>query len=123
MANPEANNNFGVIVSELEQLVDVWKKLGNLYMNSGSITNLITQKLDGLVALDENEICGTSWKELGRLVEIRKTLIELENCSGQEEYEEFCQNSDTFIGKTIFRLSAARVLESGIKSDLEYLEM
>ena len=81
MANPESNNSFRELIPELERLVGVWKNLGNSYMNFELITDLITQKLVGLGTFGDNDLHGVSLKDVGRLVDIRNTIVEFNICS------------------------------------------
>lgn len=116
MANPESENRVHEVISELERLVKVWKNLGHSYMNFESIADLITQKLVGLGALGDND---SSLKNLGRLVGIRNTMVELNVCSTRN-YGEHWGFLDAFLKKMITVLSDRNPMDA--TSDLRCLE-
>ena len=122
MANLEPDDSFRDVLSELECLVDVWKTLGSSYMNSESIADLVTQKLVGLGPLGAKNLRGISLNDLGRLVDMRNTIVELDICS-KRFYGEHWQILDAFFQKMITRISAAHMVDPGSKSDLDGLTL
>ncbi|KAF6239490.1 hypothetical protein HO173_002034 [Letharia columbiana] len=95
MANTDSKNSFNEEIRDLERLVAVWENHGHSCTNFESITDLITQKLVGLDALGDNDIHGTSLKDLGRLVGIRNTIFQLNICTTRN-YGEYWGILDAF---------------------------
>ena len=122
MANLESDHSCRAVFIELERLVEVWKNLGNSYMNSEPITELITQKLAGLASINDNDLHGTSLKDLGRILDVRNTIVELEICSTRN-YGELWEILDGFLKKMITFCSAIPLVHPERKSDLECLEV
>lgn len=88
-------------------------------MNFESITDLITQKLVGLDALGDNDIHGTSLKDLGRLIGIRNTIFELNICTTRN-YGEHLGILDAFSTKMVTVLFALNPVDA--TSDLRCLK-
>lgn len=122
MANPESNDSFRELFPELERLVGVWKNLGNSYMNFELITDLITQKLVGLGTFGDNDLHGASLKDVGRLVDIRNTIVEFSICSTRN-YGEHWQILDAFLKKMITISSTIPPMDPEYKPDLDCLEI
>ena len=119
MADAGSDNSFHAVVPELERLVQVWKNLNHSYTNFESITHLVTQKLVGLGASGEDDIRGTSLKDLGCLIDIHNTILELNICSTRN-YGEHWSIFDAFLKKMITFLSALHPVDA--TSDLRCLE-
>ena len=80
--------------------MEIWENLRDSYRNFESMTDLITQKLVGLRALDDNDIRGTSMKDLGRLVGVRNAIMELDICANRK-YCEHWEILDALLEKMI----------------------
>lgn len=119
MANPDSEGSFHEVLTELERLVEIGKNLRNSYMNFESITDLITQKLVGLRALDDDDIRGTSLKNLNRLLGLRNTILEL-NISSNRNYGEHWEILDGLLERMITMLSFLHPVDA--TSDLRCLE-
>lgn len=91
--------------------MQVWKNVGHSYMNFESINDLITQKLVGLGAFGEADIRGTALKDLGCLIDIRNTILELNICSTRN-YGEHWSIFDALLKKTITVLSAIHPVDT-----------
>lgn len=119
MANPESEGSFHEVLTELERLVEIGKNLRNSYMNFESITDLITQKLVGLQALGDDDISGSSLKDLDRLLGIRNTILDLNICSNRN-YGEHWKILDGLLERKITILSFLNPVDA--TSDLRCLE-
>lgn len=119
MDNPESEDILQEVLLELERLVEVWKNVGRSNMNFEAITDLITQKLVGLGALREDDLHGTSLEDLGRVVDLRNTLVQLKICP-MRNYGEHWGILDAFLKKMITILSALNPLDATL--DLHCLE-
>ena len=121
MAENESANSFYEVVSELERLVEVWKNLGSSHMNFESITDLITQKLVGLGAFDENDFREDidSLQDLGRLVDLRNKILDLNICTVRN-YGEHWVSFDATLKKMITVISDLNPVDTS--SDLRCLE-
>ncbi len=120
MADNVYADSFYEAVSELERLVDVWKNLGNSHMNFESITDLITQKLVGLGAFSDLDLCcgGFSIQYLARLIDLRNKILELNICTTRH-YGEHWGILDAFLKNVITWLDIRYV---DTTSDLQCLE-
>lgn len=122
MANPESHDSFRQVFPELERLVEVWKNLRHSDMNFEPITDLITQKLVGLGTLGDNDLLDTSLKDIGRLVDIRNMIIELDICSTRN-YGEHWLILDAYLKNMIAMSSPVPSMDPEYKSDLDCLEI
>ncbi len=117
MANNVSTDSFYQVFYELERLVEVWKNLGNSHMNFESITDLIMQKLVGLGAFGENDLCDTSLY-LDRLVDLRNKILELNICTTRH-YGEYWAILDALL-KNMITWFDTRYVDT--TSDLQCLE-
>ena len=119
MVNLESEGSFHEVLTEMERLVEIGKNLRTSYMNSESIADLITQKLVGLRAFGDDDIRGTSLKDLKRLLGIRNTILELNMCSNRN-YGEHWEILDWLLERMIKILAFLHPVDA--TSDLRCLE-